>query len=129
MTEHEFDDKIKQALGAEDAEFYAEFAQEPSLLEQGLELFQIRNRWVIVLMTIVMPIFVVIGFYSLWRFFGAQETKALVGWAMGFGSCMSALSMMKIWIWMQMEKNNTIREIKRLELQVARLTQRLGESN
>lgn len=129
MTEHEIDDKIKQALAAEDRELYAQFAQEPSLLEQGLELLQGRNRWMNVLMMIVMPIFLIIGFYSLWRFFGAQETKALVGWAMGFGACMAAVSMMKIWAWMQMEKNSTIREIKRLEFQVARLTQRLSESN
>ena len=128
MTEHEIDDKIKQALAAEDAELYAQFAQEPSLLEQGLELLQGRNRWMTALVMIVMTIFLVIGFYSLWRFFAAQEAKELVGWAMGFGSCMAAVSMMKIWAWMEMEKNNTVREIKRLELQVARLTQRLGES-
>ena len=128
MSEHEIDDKIKQALAAEDAELYAQFALEPSLLEQGLELLQSRNRWMNALMLIVMPIFLVIGFYSLWRFFAAQEVKELVGWAMGFGTSMAGISMMKIWAWMQMEKNNTVREIKRLELQMARLTQRLGES-
>ena len=127
MTGHEIDDKIKQALAAEDAELYAQFA-EPSLLEQGLELLQSHNRWMNRLMLIVMPIFLCIGFYSLWRFFAAQEVKELLGWAMGFATCMAGISMMKIWAWMQMEKNNTVREIKRLELQVARLTQRLGES-
>ena len=128
MTEHEIDDKIKQALAAEDAELYAQFA-EPSLLEQGLELLQSHNRWMNRLMLIVMPIFLVIGFYSLWRFFAAHDVKELMGWAMGFGTCMAGISMMKIWAWMQMEKNNAVREIKRLELQVARLTKRLGASN
>jgi len=126
MTGHEIDDKIRQALAAEDAELYARFA-EPSLLEQGLELLQSRNRWMTALVMIAMTIFLVIGFYSLWRFFAAQEMKALLSWAIGFGSCMAAVSMMKIWAWMEMEKNNVVREIKRLELQVARLTQRLGE--
>ena len=128
MTGHEIDDKIKQALADEDAELYAQFALEPSLLDQGLELLQSRNRWMNALMLIVMPIFLVIGFYSLWRFFAAQEVKELFVWAMGFATPMAGISMMKIWAWMQMEKNNTVREIKRLELQVARLTQRLGES-
>ena len=126
MTGHEIDDKIRQALAAEDAELYARFA-EPSLLEQGLELLQSRNRWMTALVMIAMTIFLVIGFYSLWRFFAAQEMKALLSWAIGFGSCMAAVSMMKIWAWMEMEKNNVVREIKRLELQVARLTQRLGD--
>ncbi len=128
MSRNEINDKIKQALPAEDAELYTRFLLEPSLLEQGLELLQSRNRWMNALMLIVMPIFLAIGFYSLWRFFAAQETKELVGWAMGFGACMAGISMMKIWAWMQMETNNAVREIKRLELQVARLTQRLGES-
>ena len=126
MTGHEIDDKIKQALAAEDAELYAQFAQEPSLLEQGLELLQSRNRWVTALVMIMTTIFLVLGFYSLWRFFAAQEIKALMSWALAFGFCMATVSMMKIWAWMEMEKNNTVREIKRLELQVARLTQRLG---
>ena len=127
MTRNEIDDKIKEALTAEDAELYAQFALEPSLLEQGLELLQSRNRWMNALMLIVMPIFLVIGFYSLWRFFAAQEFKALMTWAMVFWMCIVAVSMNKIWAWMKMEKNNTVREIKRLELQVARLTQLLRE--
>ena len=80
MTGHDIDDKIKQALAAEDADLYAQFAQEPSLLEQGLELLQSRNRWVTALVMISTMIFLVLGFYSLWRFFGAQEMKALMSW-------------------------------------------------
>ena len=45
MNGNDIDNKIKQALAEEDAELYAQFAQEPSLLEQGLELLQSRNRW------------------------------------------------------------------------------------
>ena len=129
MTRNEIDDKIKQALTPEDAEVYAQFTLEPTLLEQGRELLQSRNRWMNALMLIVTPIFLGIGFYSLSRFFAAVEVKELIGWTIGFGSCMAGISMMKIWAWMQMEKNNTVREIKRLELQLARLTQRLGESH
>jgi Family of unknown function (DUF6768) len=127
MTGHEIDEKIRQALAAEDAEIYAQFAQEPSLIEQGLELLQSRNRWATALVMIVMAIFLILGCYSLWKFFGAQETKPLIGWAMGCAFCLAVVSMMKIWAWMEIQKNNTVREIKRLELQVARLTQRLGE--
>ncbi|MDP6720438.1 MAG: hypothetical protein QGG36_19960 [Pirellulaceae bacterium] len=128
MNGNDIDNKIKQALAEEDAELYAQFAQEPSLLEQGLELLQSRNRWMTALVMIVMTIFMVAGVYSLWRFSAADEVKSLIAWAMGFGFSMAAVSMMKIWAWMEMEKNNTVREIKRLELQVARLTQRLGEA-
>ena len=128
MTGHNIDHEIKQALAAEDAEVYAQFAEEPSLFAMGLEVLNSRNRWATVLVVIVMTIFMAVGIYSLWRFSHAQETKVLIGWAMSFGFSMAAVSMMKLWAWMEIEKNSTIREIKRLELQVARLTQRLGES-
>ncbi len=51
------------------------------------------------------------------------------GQARGFVFCMGAISMMKIWYWMEMQRIGVTREIKRLELQVACLTQRLTEDN
>ncbi len=129
MTKHSIDDKIKQALEAEDAEVYAQFAEEPSLLAQSLELLRTRNRWLNSMVIVVVAMFMGIGIYSLWRFAMAHETKALIGWAMSFGFSMAVVGTLKIWAWMEIEKNCTIREIKRLELQVARLTQRLSESS
>jgi hypothetical protein len=35
--------------------------------------------------------------------------------------------MMKIWYWLELNKNAVTREIKRLELQVARLSARMRE--
>ena len=53
----------------------------------------------------------------------------MIGWAMAFGFSMATVSMLKLWAWMEIEKNTTVREIKRLELQVAMLTQRLENRN
>ncbi len=128
MTGHNIDQEIKQALADEDAEVYARFAEEPSMLAMGLEILNGRNRLFTVMVVIVMTVFLAFGVYSLWRFYGAVETKALMGWVMSFGFSMMAVAMLKLWGWMEIEKNSTIREIKRLELQVARLTQRLSES-
>jgi hypothetical protein len=41
----EIDNIIKQALAAKNAELYSQFALEPCLLEQQLELLQSRKRW------------------------------------------------------------------------------------
>lgn len=128
MTKPSIDEKIKQALASEDAEIFEQFGEEPSLLAQGLELLQSRNRWINGMVVVVMIVFLGIGVYSLWQFVSATELKSLLSWAMSFGFSMLAVSMLKLWAWMEIEKNCTVREIKRLELQVARLTQRLGES-
>ncbi len=129
MKNQNIDDKIKQALAAEDAEIYSQFAEEPSLLAQSLQLLKTRNRWLNVMVMVVVTVFMGVGIYSLWMFTQSEETKSLIGWAMSFGFSMAVVSMLKIWAWMEIEKYSTIREIKRLELQVARLTQRLDDSN
>lgn len=128
MTKPSIDEKIKQALASEDAEIYEQFAEEPSLLAQGLELLQSRNRLINGVVVVVMFVFLGLGAYSIWQFSLASEIKVLIGWAMSFGFSMAAVSMLKLWAWMEIEKNCTVREIKRLELQVARLAQRLDES-
>ena len=41
---------------------------------------------------------------------------------------MLAVAMLKMYFWMEMNKNVTLREVKRLELQIARLVSREGAS-
>ena len=54
MTEHNIDQEIMQALADEDAEVYARFAEEPSMLAMGLEVLNSRNRLMTVMVVIVM---------------------------------------------------------------------------
>jgi len=59
--------------------------------------------------------------YSAVRFFGAETTRTQIAWSVGFLTSNMVVAMMKMWFWMQMDKNTVIREVKRLELQVATL--------
>jgi uncharacterized membrane protein YciS (DUF1049 family) len=61
------------------------------------------------------------------RFFNAETTRDIVVWALAVAVCLSAVWMMKIWYWLELNKNAVTREIKRLELQVARLSARMRE--
>ena len=47
--------------------------------------------------------------------------------AIGFVFCINAVAMLKLWYFMEMNKNAVTREVKRLELQIARLAKRLSE--
>lgn len=129
MTHQNIDDRIKEALSADEARVLSDFAEEPSMLDQALQLLQTRNRMLTLIAGLFSIAFLIFGFYSLWNFFNVEETKDLIMWAMAFGFSIAAVCMMKIWAWMEIEKNATIREIKRLELQVAILTQRLDHSS
>ena len=74
---------------------------------------------------IVTLVFLFLTIFCAWKFYHAVEIKELFGWSLGVALSFATISLLKIWAWMQMEKNSTVREIKRLELQVARLSKRL----
>lgn len=127
-TPNNIDDQIRKALANEDAELYEQFNSEPSLFGKAIESFRTQDR--LATIVCILGILACLGLlcFSLWRFMGAEDTKSQIGWGILFGFSMSGISMIKIWSWMEIQKNNVTREVKRLELQVARLTQRLSES-
>jgi len=125
MGNRKIDDEIRQALSDEDAVEYDKFADEQSLLAQALELWKGKNRWLNIGGMVVTFAFMVLAIVCAWKFYQAEDIKELLGWSLGLGFLFAVIGMLKLWAWMEMEKNSTIREIKRLELQVARLSRRL----
>jgi hypothetical protein len=64
--------------------------------------------------------------YSIIRFFNTDDTNMLLKWAsLGF-LCLMFSSMIKIFVWLQMDKNALLREIKRLELQISSLSAKMS---
>ena len=78
------------------------------------------------MMNVMTFIFFGLFIYCIVQFFEVETTKELLKW--GFGSIMFVLgvSMLKVFTWMQMDKNALLREMKRLELQIASLAGRLS---
>ncbi len=54
-------------------------------------------------------------------FFAADATRSQILYATLFLWAMMAAGMIKAWFWMQIHRNRVLREVKRLELQVAAL--------
>ena len=122
---NELDRKIREALKAQDAELFGEFDTEPSVFEMLTEACMGRNRWLNLLGGFLTLVFLILGVVAAFRFFGAETTRDLIMWAAGCTLCMIAVSMLKIWYFLEMQKNAITREIKRIELQVARLAGRI----
>ncbi len=72
-------------------------------------------------------VFLVLGILAAVKFFGAESTRDIVMWAAACILCMSAVSMLKVWYFLEINKNAVTREIKRLELQIARLAGRIKD--
>ncbi len=121
------DDNIREALQQEDAELFEDVGGEPSIFEMLMETFRGRQRWLVFLMMFWTIVFLVLGVLSVIRFFRAEETRDMLMWAAASAFLVSGVSMMKVWFWMELNKNAITREITRLELQIARLTGRMKD--
>lgn len=117
------DRTIRDALSKEDAEFLAHFEQE-SPIREALGTFS--GKWgAMNVFAAIITFAMFAGFvYCAWQMVGASEVRQTVIWAAGALWTALAVAMLKMYFWMEMNKNVVLREVKRLELQVARLATR-----
>lgn len=123
----ELDKKIREALRDEDAAALADVGDEPSMFETIMETFRGRYKWLAVMAVSWSIVFMVMGVLAAIKFFQAEATRDMLMWAVACILCLSGVSMMKVWYWMELNKNALTREIKRLELQIARLARRIKD--
>jgi len=115
---NELDQKIRAALAAEESDLPRQF-DEPSLPAQVLETFRGRNRWLVALVFVMTTAYVGLALLAAIQFFRADSVRAMIGWAGGFGVSLLVIAVLKIWYWIELSKNSVLREVKRLELQLA----------
>ncbi len=125
-TTEDIDKLIKETLSEEEAKFYQEL-DEQNVLQMIGGLFQGKNKWIMILMNVMTLVFFGLFIYCITQFFEATETKGLIQWATGTMIFLLGVSMLKIFAWMQMDKNALLREIKRLELQVSSLSGKISD--
>jgi hypothetical protein len=121
----DLDKAIREGYSAEDAELMQRLAADPSMMRQVLNAFQGPFGAVNILGMLVTLALLVSGAYCVWRFVDAAEVREMLIWGGGAAVTLCAVSMIKVWFWMELQRNATVREIKRLELQVSRLAARL----
>jgi hypothetical protein len=126
MRETHIDAKIRQTLSAKDAKLYDQYAKSPSLLQLWVESFNGTNAWTSILVMIVGIVFMGIAVYSIIQFMStpADSTKALISWALVFLFSTAAISMLKLWAWLDIQRLMVVREIKRFELQFTQMMRR-----
>ncbi len=117
------DELIKETLNVEEAEFY-DSLEERNLFGKLGEVYKGKMGWLIVVMNLVTLVFLGLFVYCLVQFFETNDTNMLIKWALGGFICWSFLTMIKLYIWMQMNRNDVLRELKRIELQLAVLKER-----
>jgi len=122
----DIDKLIKETLTEEEAKFYNEL-EEQNVFEMVLGIFSGKNRWIMYLMNFMTLVFFGLFVYCTVQFFNTDVTNELIKWGIGGLVFLFGVSMLKVFAWMQMDKNAIIRELKRLELQVSSLSGKLSD--
>ena len=122
----EIDKLIKETLSKEEAKFYDEL-DEQNVLQMLFGLFQGKNKWIMFVMNFMTLVFFGLFVYCTVQFFNTSVTNELIKWGIGGIVFIFGVSMLKIYAWMQMDKNALLREIKRLEIQVSSLSGKISD--
>jgi hypothetical protein len=115
------DELIKQALSEEESEILERLGEEQSIFEQLLTNFQGKMKWMSMYIAFMILVFFIISIYCLIEFLNAEDLRMMMLWGAGMGASFLTVGMLKMWQWMQMDKNTLMREIKRLEIHIAAL--------
>lgn len=121
----DIDQLIKETLTEEEAKFYNEL-DEQNIFQMMGGLFTGKLKWIFVYVNIIMVVIFGLFIYCAIQFFNTDVTNELIKWAVFAAFCMMAVGMLKLFAWMQMDKNTLLRELKRLELQVSSLAAKLS---
>lgn len=120
------DELIKETLSQEEAKFYDDL-DEQNIIEKLGEVYRGKMGWLAIIMNIVHLVIFGLFVYCVVQFFNTEETNMIIKWASAGVLCMVTMGMLKLYVWMQMDKNDILRELKRLELQVSGIAHKLDK--
>ena len=120
----ETDRVVRQAFQQEDAQGLS--PDDPSMVELVTETFRGRNRRLAVLAVLLTAALMVAAVFSLTRFLGTQDVRRMLLWGGAALLCTATVLAIKVWYWLELLRLSVTRDLKRLELQVSRLAEKVG---
>jgi hypothetical protein len=122
---NDLDRAIRQSLSSEDAALFDRLGADQALHRQVLATFQGRLRWFNVAGWIAGFVLFGVACLFAWRFAQAEDVGTMLRWGAASALAFAGLALVKVWFWLELQKNDIVREVKRLEVQVASLAAQL----
>lgn len=116
------DERIKKALSSEDQEFLARMDADGSIYQDVVATFRGHTRWLTALGWVVAFVLFALAVVCGWKFATQTDLRSMQLWGAGTILCFMGNGLIKLWFWMELQKVSIVREIKRVELQLASLT-------
>ena len=117
------DEKIRQALTEEDKRAIEATGNDAGLFDLMAMSFSGKQAWLTYYMYIMGFAVFFAGLYFLRQFFIAPEIKTSLGWMLAIIACLMVMVIIKVIAWLQMIKQELMRDIKRLEMRVMLLAE------
>jgi hypothetical protein len=111
---------IDEAIGAEERKLLAQIGKEPGHFGQIADMFTTGpSAWVNVVLMIAQSVLFIAGVWAAWQFFQATELLPALQWGLPAAVAILSSLIIKLSMWPSMHTNRIMRELKRIELQVA----------
>jgi hypothetical protein len=120
------DEKIRQQLQQDTAQLDEIILDDSGLLGRLLPIFKGGMKWWVWLVNVLALLTAILMIWSGYRFWYAEISQAQIFWGVIFLASLQMQSMLKNWLFMEMNRTSNLREIKRLEIAVVRLSEKLG---
>lgn len=117
---NKLDEMIGRALTEEDRELLARHG-EPGYVAQAFGMFRGPMAWALWVAYVAGAVAFVMGAYAFWQMVTTTDVVAAVKWGVGALLLFQMTTLTKSFMGSHMQANRMLRELKRLELQVALL--------
>ncbi len=115
----ELDRMIDEALDHEMKELLARMGDEPGFFAQAFGVFRGPTGWVNIILAVVQALTFIAGVWAAWNFFLATDPVTQLRWGLPSAVLLIQGLIIKMALVPRMETNLVIRELKRIELQIA----------
>jgi len=114
------DEQIKQII----EETYDK-SKENTMCSMLKDFYNKKMLFWIILLWVYFLVFLALAVFSAIEFFKTDQTRYQIMYAAIFVCCIQFFALIKIFAWQMVHRNGILREIKRLELRIAELTETL----
>jgi hypothetical protein len=120
MTMRDIDKMIDEAIYEEEGELLRQIGEEPGFFSQLLSVFSGKTGWVNLYLMVVQALFFFAGVWAAWMFFLAADPVTQLRYGLPAAVLLIVALMLKMMVWPAVQTNRLLRELKLIQLQLAR---------
>lgn len=118
----DFGDRLRDSLSIDDEEFLKSLENERGIFTQMFVSFQGPMRFWTGFVIFFSIVFFILAIWSFFRIMDAKSATDIALWLAAFFCCVLTVALTKMWYWMRLNHLGVLRELKKIELRIARIS-------